>query len=293
MLKVPRVLRYRNRPFFLVSLGCCSGFHELLPFPPSATDTPSWMNSDNFIQSMNDAGIHRIAFVRHGNTSPSTNGIDFHRQLSNIGRQQAKDGGQSFGRMELQPYCHIAMHSPAPRTTETIQIFLKAAYSCTVVPSTIQLKPILIAYDGTMQPEGSALFKKIGYAPLQQYLNNKDNIDDMLTARRLLSQYAFDITKEIYDVAHEISNERRNEQNQLSSIDEQAHDGTTLLFIGHAIYLPAAALGVAHLCKCDDTPGVEYLLSSITKEVEGYLVDVRNNVVRPLDGPLKNEIIND
>jgi len=52
----------------------------------------------------------------------------------------------------------------------------------------VKLKPAAVLYDGTMQPEGSAIFRKIGYAPLRDYVDN-ENQADRASMRRLLSSY--------------------------------------------------------------------------------------------------------
>ena len=48
---------------------------------------------------------------------------------------------------------------------------------------------------------------------------------------------------------------------------------TTLWIVGHAIYLPAAALGVASLLDCH-SEGMETILSCNTQEAEAYLIDL-------------------
>jgi hypothetical protein len=57
---------------------------------------------------------------------------------------------------------------------------------------------------------------------------------------------------------------------------------STLWMVGHAIYLPAAALGAASLAGCRDQ---EVILSSNTKEAEGYLIDLENCTVECISRP--------
>lgn len=219
---------------------------------------------------MKEAGISKIAFLRHGKTSPALDGVDFNRQLTAEGQLQADQAGLSFGRHDLPPYFPCVLVSPSPRTIETAEIFLKSAG----VVDLVKLQRLPIAYDGTMQPGGHALFKKIGYAPLVNYIDNKDSDSDRKTAQRLLSQYAQNIADVIYEVAN---------QNKCTN---SAAKASTLLFVGHAIYLPAAALGIASIVRCDNV-SQSLILSSVTREAEGYLVDLDKSSVRYLARPAK------
>ena len=49
--------------------------------------------------------------------------------------------------------------------------------------------------------------------------------------------------------------------------------GSTLWVVGHAIYLPAAALRAASVAGCRDQ---EVILSSNANEAEGYLIDLES-----------------
>lgn len=113
----------------------------------------------NLLEATQAAQVARLGFLRHGNTLPSESGNDFERPLSEKGRKQALEAGQSFGK-QLQPFHPFVLVSPAPRTMETAALFLK----CT--DESVSLLPLPILYDGTMQPGGSTVFRKIGYAPL-------------------------------------------------------------------------------------------------------------------------------
>ena len=61
-------------------------------------------------------------------------------------------------------------------------------------------------------------------------------------------------------------------------------NGVTLWMVGHAIYLPAAALGVAAILDCAEA-GMETILSSNTKEAEGYLIDLQKSEALYLSRP--------
>jgi hypothetical protein len=51
-------------------------------------------------------------------------------------------------------------------------------------------------------------------------------------------------------------------------------DNFKLCFIGHAIYLPAAALGVSSLIGCEQTE-MDVILTTNTREAEGYVLDLK------------------
>jgi len=265
--------------------------HDLLPSPPQED-----VGKENFFANvhqdfsrcMKDAGIGRIAFLRHGKTAPKPEGgKDFERILTDEGRNQAKISGASFGRNDLPPYFPSVLVSPAPRTMETAALFLDAATGAGLSSSSsndtdaaaIELKPVSEVYDGTMQPEGSKLFAKIGYAPLSEYVQNKRDDKDRDTAQRVLGSYAHNMVNIIYNHARTINNEA----------DQKKNDSATLLFVGHAIYLPAAALGVASLVGCDHV-SQEMILTTVTQEAEGYLVDLNKDppTARYLSRPNKN-----
>jgi hypothetical protein len=159
--------------------------------------------------------------------------------------------------------------SAAPRTIETAKIFLEAA-GC---DDSIELNPVQLTYDGTMQPEGSVLFKKLGYSPLLSYLDN-DDANDRAAAQKVLGKYASDMAKAIVDVA------RSDDTIELKG----EMDGWTLWFVGHAIYLPSAALAVASLAYCNDA-AKDLILTTSTQEAEGYLIDIQQPSVRYLARP--------
>jgi Histidine phosphatase superfamily (branch 1) len=229
-------------------------------------------------------GIHRIAFLRHGNTAPAENGVDFDRVLTPLGREQSREAGWAFG-ARLFPIRRVLV-SPAPRTVETAQLFLKEAASSAAASSSKPPSParsdtrttvsahdlslVQDLYDGTMQPEGSVLFRKIGYAPLKSYVDANDPADREV-ARRVLGEYSTDVAHEIFQTFL-----------RMVPPDEKhvsASDGATLLVVGHAIYLPAAALGISRLCGCSNQ---EIILDTDTKEAQGYCIDLPQSSVTPL-----------
>jgi broad specificity phosphatase PhoE len=233
----------RSYPLF-TNLLLSASVHDWLP--GSSVGNPL-----SLIQTAKTFGVTKVAFLRHGKTAPANDGVDFNRLLSDEGRQQAQDAGESYGD-KLKPLYPKLLVSPSPRTIETAEIFLKA----TGETDSVSLVPNKSLYDGTMQPEGSKLFKKIGYAPLKDFLN-ADDAQDRATSRRLLGSYFYTVADAILDVMN----------------DTSEHESSTLIFVGHAIYLPAAALGVASLANCSEA-SLDKILSTNTREVEGYLVDL-------------------
>jgi len=159
----------------------------------------------------------------------------------------------------MKPFFSEMIVSPAPRTMESAELFLNAAG---VSPDSCHIKPLQDLYDGTMQPEGSQLFKKLGYAPLKEYVDNGDEKDRKL-ARDLLGAYATSVVDIMMDAMKTAS---------LAPATALA-EGTTLWMVGHAIYLPAAAIGVAALAGCDEA-GIETILSCNTQEAEAYLISL-------------------
>ena len=150
--------------------------------------------------------------------------------------------------------------SPAPRTMETANLFLDAAKVSSTSCSTI---PVQVLYDGTMQPTGSQLFQKLGYAPLDDYVNNA-NATDRQVSRALLGSYAANVMDAMMVAMREPP--------------KPLVTGSTLWMVGHAIYLPAAALGVASIVDCDESD-LDIIMSCNTKEAEGYLIDIRKSKV--------------
>ena len=214
------------------------------------------------------AGVSRVGFLRHGRTAPKPeNGIDFDRLLTDEGRDQAREAGSSFG-SETKPFYPRMLVSPAPRTLETAKLFMSAAN----VPSTdCSIIPVQSLYDGTMQPQGSQLFRKLGYSPLSDYVNSEDTTDRKIS-RELLGSYASTVMDVMVDTMQETT-------------DSHDLDDSTLWLVGHAIYLPAAALGVASIVDCDDR-GIETILSCNTKEAEGYLIDLQQSTATYMSRPV-------
>ena len=225
------------------------------------------MSYDGFKTLCEKAGISKIGFIRHGKTSPKPEGgHDFDRLLTDEGRNQAKEAGSSFGR-EMKPLYHSILVSPAPRTVETAEIFLECIRNTDKTTSPCSLVPAQRLYDGTMQPEGGPLFQQLGYAPLRDYLDNPESKDREL-ARVLLGQYADTVIEAMSHIMESCSTKQ--------SDPERTATDTTFWMVGHAIYLPAAALGVASILDCNPS-GIETILSSNTKEAEGYLIDISSD----------------
>lgn len=131
----------RPTPFFLTA------FHSWLTPPPPGSNAAK-SSYDAFQSLCEQAGVARIALLRHGKTSPAPQGgVDFDRLLTSEGRDQAMEAGSSFGR-ELKPFYSSLLVSPAPRTMETAKLFLQTSEAVRC-----KLEPIQNLYDGTMQPK--------------------------------------------------------------------------------------------------------------------------------------------
>ncbi len=224
-----------------------TAFAKLQPLLPGR----SIHNLDTFVGTLEQSNISKILFLRHGKTGPSPTGKDFDRLLTAEGRDQARDAGHVFGK-KMQLLFSSLLVSSAPRTVETAKLFLDA-YSGDQLRPELQIIPEL--YNGTMQPKGSALFKKIGYAPLRDYLEN-NNQEYRNDAQSVLGPYAYTVIDAIMDTAVK---------------SQPSTSPSTLVVVSHAIYLPAAALGVASLVGCKD---VKMTLDVETKEAEGFLIDI-------------------
>jgi hypothetical protein len=238
-----------------IFLAAFTPVHKLLPVNPSR-------NMKELDSRLRAAGIGKVAFLRHGKTTPST-GTDYDRLLTDEGRSQARQAGLVFGR-GLNPYFSTALVSPAPRTMETAEIYLSNA------DAHASLLPIDILYDGTMQPKGSELFRKIGYAPLSSYLENDDD-DVRIPSQLILGAYANSCVESIMDQVSPLT---------LEDVLPSNRPFSTLLMVGHAVYLPAAALAVCNLLDCQDSENV--ILKTNTREAEGYLVDWQEKSVKLL-----------
>ena len=279
-----------------------AGQHSLLPLPgppplsgDAVNDTTTTSVSaseirDGFLKS----GINKVAFIRHGNTASAT--VDFDRELTELGRSQACAAGASYGVDTLYPYYErVVLSSAAPRCVETAKLFLDSSmkrfaeeYSTghddhvTTYMPPLKLCPQL--YDGTMQPEGSRLFRSIGYAPLRRYLENPD-AGDAEAARCVLGEYARVSLDVLWDAV------ACDEQNN-SHLNTHC-EGQTLLFFAHAVYLPSAALAfVAAIGGSNGTGsadisrgGIDLILDTNTKEAEGYCVSVDAMSVSLLNRP--------
>lgn len=109
---------------------------------------------------------------------------------------------------------------------------------------------------------------------MEDYVDSTD-AKDRRVSRNLLGLYANAVVDAMINTMQRSSN---------SSSTDIAEDGSTLWVVGHAIYLPAAALGVAYLVECDED-GIATILSCNTKEAEGYLIDLQQSTASYLSRP--------
>ncbi|KAL9178352.1 hypothetical protein ACHAXT_001780 [Thalassiosira profunda] len=273
-------------------LACPSLQHPLLPLPDRTSESDAIKLSAADIQhAFRERSIDRVAFIRHGNTAPAPKDID--RELTELGRAQSRAAGLSYGFGSLCPYYEgAALCSPAGRCVETAQLFLHAALQLQQLENgagadTIAMPRLELwheLYDGTMQPEGSRLFKSLGYAPLRVYLENQ-NKRDRKAAKMVLGGYASDALDAIWDVVRARGGEGVFDEEQRNIAETKSDEGKTLLFFGHAVYLPSVALGFASAIGCDDGTAMDLILDTNTKEAEGYCVDVDKQSVSLLCRP--------
>lgn len=228
---------------------------EIHPLLPGIEASP---RISNLRLALDTANISKLAFLRHGNTSPSVSGDDFDRVLTDKGRRQARTAGRSYGE-KLLPLFSSALISPAPRTMETANIFL-AEIGC---DEFVDAEPVDALYDGCMQPKGSALFRQLGYAPLRSYLEHQDD-QFRQDAVSVLGDYASAAVDAIVDS---------------TASNAPSPEPATSLLVAHAIYLPATALVAASLIGCKD---IDAMLDTNTGEAEGYLIDVPSQTVEYL-----------
>lgn len=261
--------------------------HRHLAIAPSNQHHPLLLRyhrytEDDVRAAFTKAEIARVAFIRHGHTSPAP--IDYERKLTPLGRIQSLLAGSSYGR-ELYPYFSKALCSPAPRCTETAELFFDSASVALATTSTaedvVQMPTLQLhkeMYDGTMQPAGSRLFKSIGYAPLRTYLENPVE-EDATAAKIVFGEYAQNSLDLLWN-AVQTSEDENNETN-----NKQGGKALTLLFFAHAIYLPAVALEFAMTVGCNH--GVDFILDTNTKEAEGFLVRIDTKSASLLHRPYK------
>lgn len=266
--------------------------HPLLPLPADDADDTTVSPPLDIKNAFLKANINKVAFIRHGNTGPST--VDFDRRLTELGRSQSRTAGASYGIHELYPYYEkTALCSSAPRCVESAELFLDSSLrklnECKEESSgtAIVMPPLQLCsqlYDGTMQPGADGVWK--GYAPLRQYLEHS-NEDDLVAAKCILGEYARIALGIIWDV---VKGTQCSEEG--STAKTKKGRGTTLLVFAHAVYLPSAALGFAAAIGCgndsttdDNGGGIDFILDTNTKEVEGFCVHVDRQSVSLLQRP--------
>lgn len=93
----------------------------------------------------------------------------------------------------------------------------------------------------------------------QTYVDNDDPVDRHV-AREVLGLYSRSVADSILD--------------SLETDENSDSDASkTLWVVGHAIYLPAAVLGIASLIGTDEV-SKEMIASTATREAEGYVIDL-------------------
>jgi len=234
-------------------------------------------------------GISRIAFLRHANTLPTPiNGTDFDRPLSPLGKQQAQEAGTTFAR-DLQPYFTKMYVSPSPRTIETAQIVLDHIPPPPPPSPKMEMDTSLYElYDMSAQPGSGRLFEKHGYAPLKEYLNDTTNEQDCTDARVGFGMYSHSCINALMN-ALAATTPPAPPTTTTDGTGNGSGGGTTLWVVGHAMYTPSIVLGLATILDFDDT-SKDLILSTNTKEAEGYLLDIANKEVSLLQRPSSTSV---
>ena len=258
--------------------------------------------SNNLLARLSTVNIDKIAFLRHGNAPSFPDMLDFDRTLSPLGRRQCTSSAAAFKYTLLEPIYSTFMCSPSPRTIESAKIFLqdtdtaegglgKNRSSLNYHQCTYTFYSMDGLYDATMQPSGNYLFQKHGYNPLRAYLED-DNENDRHDVMRVLGGYAQIFLEDAMDGAigvgvdmdlpststHYMSDEGLSSYNY----NDNGTDMQTLLFVGHAVYLPSAVLGLNSVIRGFSKDCLDLVLDTNTKEAEGYLVNLRNREIELL-----------
>lgn len=261
---------------------------------------PNLKASNNLLARLSTLNIDKIAFLRHGNAPSFPDLLDFDRTLSSLGKRQCASSAAAFKSTLLEPIYSTIVCSPSPRTIETAKIFLINTDTDSAEGEvgkngsslndqrTYTYYSIDGLYDATMQPSGNALFQKHGYNPLRAYLED-DNENDRYEARRVLGGYA-QIFLDAMDGAIGVDMDLPStstcsmSDEGLSSYNDNdnVNDTQTLLFVGHAVYLPSAVLGLNSVLGGFSKDYLDLVLDTNTKEAEGYLVNLRKREIELL-----------
>ena len=189
-----------------------------------------------------------VALIRHGNTGPAA--TDLARTLTDKGSQQSKQAAAGYVTRRLGSIMPLVVCSAARRCAETATIAMMQGDAVEGGKAAFEIVKCQHIYDGTMQPGGSAVFQRIGYAPLRAYR------EDSAEMRELLDEYARESLAEVEAVAARAppSDVRR-----------------TLCVFGHAVYLPSIALALAQQ-RGLGADSLDRVLDCNTAEASGYLV---------------------
>ena len=189
-----------------------------------------------------------VVFIRHANTcsAAEAGGDDFARTLSDKGHEQCKAGLERTAPALAAPPLGmrenpVVVSSSAGRCIETARRMLGGA------PRVIACSAL---YDGTCQPECSALFARHGYAPLRPYLADAEGA-------ALLDAYA---TKALDEVAL-----------LMGRADAEKAAGEPWVICCHAVYTNRLALALGQAlglpaAQCD-VP-----LDTNLQETDGFVV---------------------
>ena len=203
------------------------------------------------MQSISALAAFDIALIRHGNTGPAA--TDLERSLTDKGVQQANKAATSYVSRRLGSIMPLVVCSAAGRCVETAYIAMTQGEAVEGGKTAFELVKCQKMYDALMQPGGSAVFKRIGYAPLRAY---REDSTDGAQMRELLDEYA---TLSLAEVA------------AVAARAPAADARRTLCVFGHAVYLPSIAFALAKQ-RGLSADSLDRVLDCNTAEACGYLV---------------------
>ena len=194
-----------------------------------------------------------VAFIRHGNTAKAA--VDSERELTDLGREQAAEACAGYVKSLPAPVAALALSSPAVRCTDTLRRVL--AHHPRVL-----IEPLEVIYSESLQPEGSALFAKLSYAPLAAYHA------ESATSKDYLDGYA---DKVLFAAAEAVRSHPVLAQGGRTYTHGTDRQRSTLCIGGHAIYNNAVALRLADL-RGHSADDLETIKNYNVAECCGFLV---------------------
>lgn len=189
-----------------------------------------------------------ITFLRHGNAAPHEE--DRLRPLSERGRAQASERRAKLG----NPTFDLIIASDSVRARKTAEI-VSGEQEIYILDVSLLLPP--------PDPDIDGLFERLGYAPLQTYLNANT------PGTQKLTEYARQAAGEIVTIVAESV--------WASGLDDDSSDEYKVLAVGHAIILSLVGLSICRAPLGSTSAGLGDITSSMLSlnlsECEGFQFD--------------------